>query len=62
MVMIAHLFNRTWDPENPATLSKRVITLMLRESLGFKGVVVSDDMQMGASHGRWELRASRGVD
>lgn len=48
MVMTAHLFNRTWDPEDPATLSKRVITLMLRESLGFQGVVVSDDMQMGA--------------
>ncbi|MEE8349402.1 MAG: glycoside hydrolase family 3 N-terminal domain-containing protein [Acidobacteriota bacterium] len=48
MIMTAHLFNADWDPEYPATLSGAVITTMLRQDLGFQGVIVSDDMQMGA--------------
>lgn len=48
MVMTAHLYNKNWDKDSPATLSKTVITGMLRRSLGFDGVVVSDDLQMGA--------------
>lgn len=46
MVMTAHVFNRTIDPDLPATLSKPFITGMLREKLGFDGVVVTDDLQM----------------
>ncbi len=48
MVMTAHLFNADWDAERPATLSPAVIRGALRTRLGFRGVVVSDDMQMGA--------------
>lgn len=48
MVMTAHIVNRTLDPELPASLSKRIITGMLRRELGYEGVVVSDDLQMGA--------------
>ncbi len=47
-IMTAHLFNQSWDPVFPATLSPRVIQGMLRNELGFDGVVISDDMQMGA--------------
>jgi beta-N-acetylhexosaminidase len=47
MVMTAHIFNKQLDTL-PATLSKRVITGMLRDSLGYNGVVISDDMQMKA--------------
>ena len=36
------------DPEVPATLSKPVITDLLRGELGHAGVVISDDMHMGA--------------
>jgi beta-N-acetylhexosaminidase len=46
MVMTAHVFNRHIDPDLPATLSKPFITGMLREQLGFDGVVVTDDLQM----------------
>ncbi len=46
MVMTAHVFNRHIDPELPATLSKPFITGILREQLGFNGVVVTDDLQM----------------
>lgn len=48
MVMTAHIFNEHWDADYPATMSKPVITGMLREGLGFDGVVISDDMNMGA--------------
>jgi beta-N-acetylhexosaminidase len=48
MVMTAHVFNRNLDPEWPATLSPSTITGLLRQRLGFRGVVVADDMQMGA--------------
>ena len=48
MVMTAHIINRDIDPDYPATLSPFFINNILRKQLGFEGVVVSDDMQMGA--------------
>ena len=48
LIMTAHVFNARLDPDQPATLSRAVITGLLREQLGYDGVVVSDDMQMGA--------------
>lgn len=45
-VMTAHIFNSTLDPDLPATLSPAVITGLLRQALGFDGVVISDDIQM----------------
>src|SRR5690606_10098573 len=47
-IMTAHIFNANWDSEHPATLSRAVITGILREELGYDGVVITDDMQMGA--------------
>ena len=47
-VMISHVFHEKLDPEYPATLSHRIITGMLREEMGYDGVVISDDLQMGA--------------
>ncbi len=48
VIMTAHVFNKKLDPKYPATLSYKVNTKLLREQLGFSGVVVSDDMQMKA--------------
>lgn len=48
MVMTAHIFNSRLDPEYPSTLSYPTITGILRQRLGYDGVVVTDDMQMGA--------------
>ncbi|MDY0290777.1 MAG: glycoside hydrolase family 3 protein [Desulfuromonadaceae bacterium] len=48
LVMTAHVFNAKLDPEYPATLSRATIEGILRQKLGFDGVVISDDMQMGA--------------
>lgn len=48
MVMTAHIVNTKIDPEYPATLSPLFLQNILRKQLGYKGVIVSDDMQMGA--------------
>lgn len=48
MIMTAHVMNTAIDNENPATLSPTFLQNILREELGFNGVIVSDDMQMGA--------------
>lgn len=47
-IITAHVFNRRLDEQWPATLSKKIITDKLRNELGYQGVVISDDMQMGA--------------
>lgn len=67
-VMTAHIFNARLDPDYPATLSHKVITGILREQLGFQGVIFSDDMRMRAISDLYEpahavLRAvEAGVD
>ena len=58
LVMTAHVFNASLDPVHPATLSKPVITGLLRDSLGFSGVVISDDMQMKAVADHYSLETA----
>jgi beta-N-acetylhexosaminidase len=48
LIMCGHLFLERFDADHPATLSPAVLTVLLRERLGFTGVIVSDDMQMRA--------------
>jgi beta-N-acetylhexosaminidase len=47
-VMTAHVFDRRLDRRYPATLSRATITDLLRGDVGWRGVVVSDDLRMGA--------------
>ena len=47
-IMTAHVFNAHLDPGYPATLSQATVTGLLRDELGFTGVVISDDIQMKA--------------
>lgn len=47
-VMTAHVVNRNVDPDWPVTLSERFIGPQLRVRDGFQGVVVTDDLHMGA--------------
>ena len=47
-VMTAHLLNPNLDPKYPATLSKRVLTDLLRDDLRYTGLIVSDDLEMKA--------------
>ncbi|MEF2967900.1 beta-N-acetylhexosaminidase [Paenibacillus sp. M1] len=48
VIMIAHLLLPKLDPDNPASFSEAVIHDLLRGELGFEGIVISDDMTMGA--------------
>lgn len=54
-VMTGHVFNRRLDARYPATLSGATIRGVLRASLKFTGVVVSDDLRMGAIEKQWGL-------
>jgi len=47
-VMTAHILYPQIDPDYPATLSAKIIKGLLRERLNFEGVVISDDIEMGA--------------
>jgi beta-N-acetylhexosaminidase len=55
-IMTAHVFNRHLDEKYPSTLSRKVNTNLLREQLGFKGVIISDDMQMKAISAEYTLK------
>ena len=57
-VMTAHVVNRWVDPRHPATLSRRTITGVLRKKLGWHGVVVSDDLRMGAIEQHYGMDAA----
>jgi len=47
--MTAHIVNDKLDSlKLPATLSKKIMTGLLREKMGFKGIIISDDMHMKA--------------
>ena len=63
-VMTAHIYNKQLDPVYPATLSRAVITGMLRGMLGYDGVVISDDLQMGAIRAEysWEETVQTAID
>jgi beta-N-acetylhexosaminidase len=54
-IMTAHILIPALDEERPATLSPRVITGMLREELGYQGVVFSDDLEMKAVASRYQV-------
>jgi beta-N-acetylhexosaminidase len=54
-VMVAHILLNRIDPANPASLSRTVITDILRNSLNFSGVVITDDMTMGAIVQNYDL-------
>ncbi len=58
VIMSAHVFNAKLDPDHPATLSRQVITGLLRQKLGFRGLIVSDDMEMKAISSHYGLEKS----
>jgi beta-N-acetylhexosaminidase len=47
-VMTAHIVYPALDPDNPATMSRPILTGLLRERFGFEGVIVTDGMDMHA--------------
>ncbi len=58
MAMTAHIIYEAWDDQHCATLSARIIGDVIRDDVGFDGLLMSDDLDMKALHGPI---ASRGV-
>jgi len=54
-LMTAHVLYPALDPDRPATLSRRIATDLLRGELGFRGVLVSDDLGMKAVADRYPI-------
>ena len=52
-VMTSHAIYPALDPEIPATLSHRILTGLLRDSLDFSGLIMTDDLEMGAIEKKW---------
>ena len=58
MVMVGHLYHAGYadkGSQTPASLSRQWITGVLRETMGFDGVVISDDLEMGAIREHYDL-------
>lgn len=60
--MTAHVVYEQYDAVHPGTLSKIVIRDLIRQRIGFKGVLVSDDLAMGALSGPPVERAQRALE
>jgi beta-N-acetylhexosaminidase len=55
-MMICHAWYPCFEPtEKPASLSKRVITELLRDEMGFAGLIMTDDLDMGAILNEYSL-------
>jgi beta-N-acetylhexosaminidase len=52
-IMTAHILIPTLDGERPATLSPAIVDGLLKERLGYTGLVLSDDLEMKAISGRY---------
>jgi beta-N-acetylhexosaminidase len=57
-VMVAHVFNKNLDSKYPATLSAKTVNGLLRKELGYRGVVITDDLQMGAISKKYGLKTT----
>lgn len=58
VIMTAHVFNAHLDPKVLATLSRAVMTDLLRGRMGFQGVIMSDDMEMKAISSHYGLETA----
>jgi beta-N-acetylhexosaminidase len=61
VAMTAHVRFTAWDDTAPATLSARVIADVVRGTIGFSGLLLSDDLDMAALTGTIPERAARAV-
>jgi beta-N-acetylhexosaminidase len=58
MAMTAHVVYTAFDKDAPATLSKKVIRSVIRKTIGFRGLLMSDDLSMNALKGTLGERAA----
>lgn len=48
MIMVGHMTMKSLDPETPASMSKKVVTELLRQELDFRGIIITDAVDMDA--------------
>lgn len=60
--MTAHILFPAWDPDLPATLSRKILQDVVRGTIGFGGVLVSDDLAMHALSGTPGDRAKKAIE
>ena len=61
IAMVAHLLYPAWDDQRPASISPTIIAELIREEIGFDGLLISDDLAMGALTGTAGERAAAAV-
>jgi len=55
-IMLSHIVYEKIDPKWPASLSVRIAKELLRERMGFKGLVITDDLDMGAISSYYDIK------
>jgi beta-N-acetylhexosaminidase len=55
-IMLSHIVYEKIDPQWPASLSARIAKELLRERMGFKGLVITDDLDMGAIAKHYDIK------
>jgi len=61
MAMTAHVVYSALDANNPATMSKKIISGIIRDEFGYDGLIMTDDLSMHALTGDFADRASRAI-
>jgi len=61
MAMTCHVIFEAWDPDRPATLSPIVIDSVIRQRIGFHGLLMTDDLDMKALSGNVPSRAADAI-
>ncbi|MBL0767719.1 beta-N-acetylhexosaminidase [Sphingopyxis sp. DHUNG17] len=61
MAMTCHVIFDAWDPDRPATLSPIIIDSVIRQRIGFHGLLMTDDLDMKALSGDVPSRAAAAV-
>jgi len=56
--MTGHILFSAWDDEAPATLSRKVVQQVIRQGIGFDGLLITDDLDMAALSGTVAERAA----
>ena len=57
-VMLSHIFYKKLDPLWPASLSDKIAKVLLREQMGFDGIVLTDDIDMGAIVRHYDIQTA----
>ena len=61
MAMTCHVIFKAWDPDLPATLSPTIIDSVIRQRVGFHGLLMTDDLDMEALSGDVPSRAAAAI-